>query len=167
MRPTPNSFAPPSSRRLRLAALVLATALVAAVGCGDDGSAPSEGPAGIYRLESAAGGPLPATVFDGTVESSEGDFHLRVVALEGSLELRQDGHYEHRIRHAVFVDGAPAPEARWTDRGGYRVDADSVRFTSEYIEGVAFAGGLAEDRIETIADYTHEGPAVSYRYARE
>ena len=141
--------------------------LVVAAACGDDPVSPA-GPAGQYTLTHAAGQPVPAVVFEGTVPGgTEPDFHLRVVASSGSLVLTDDGRYDHEVDLSAFVDGAPQPATHWSDHGLYTVDGDSLHFDSDFIEKVRFSGSFAGGQVEVEQDLPGEGEPVPYRFVRD
>ncbi|HEU4697907.1 MAG TPA: hypothetical protein VFS40_01895 [Gemmatimonadales bacterium] len=145
-------------------ALALAT-LLGAAACGDGSTGPGS-LAGRYALAQVEGAALPAPIFDGTVPDPNGDFHLRVTATTGWLELTADGRYDHGVDLAVTIDDQPQPPVRWRDHGVYTVAGDSLAFDSEYIENVAFRGSIEAGRVHVVQDLSNEGPTARYTFAR-
>lgn len=149
-----------------LLALILLAAVVSCSDTAGPGEPAAGTPAGIHVLETANAAPLPAVVFDGHVSDQEGGFHLRVVAIEGVLELKANGRYEHTMRHHVYIDGVLSAQPRWTDRGPWVAGATSVSFASDYIEDVAFTGTRGPDRLDISQDHVGEGVPAQYRYVK-
>jgi hypothetical protein len=117
-------------------------------------SACAEGPttpaalAGRYPLQRVAGSPLPAPIYDAVVPDTSGNFHLRLDATTGWLELTADGHYDHGVDLAVTIDGTPQPTTRWRDHGRYTVQGDTLAFDSDYIQDVSFRGVAGAGRVQ-------------------
>jgi hypothetical protein len=104
----------------RIKASVLAgMALALCVACSDDEATTPEPITGTYQLSDADGETLPALIFDGLIADPDGDFVLRVLVDEGSLELSAGQRYEQRVTRSIFVDGHAQPGGLWNDRGTY------------------------------------------------
>jgi hypothetical protein len=155
-------LAAPRRRTLALPALF---ALLAASACTDAPTTPAT-LAGRYPLGHVAGAPLPAPIYDGVVQDPGGDFHLRVEATSGWLELGADGRYDHGVDLAVTIDGAAQPATRWRDHGVFSIRGDSLAFDSEYVENVAFAGQVDGGRIHVDQDLAGEGRPARFTFSR-
>lgn len=151
----------PNAGLLGLAAMLLLA------GCSDTteeskpGGPGDPGLAGRYALET------PFTAFEGRVESEGGDFDLRVVATEGTLELVGDSTYEQQLRFQTFIDGQLAGQSRWTDRGDWRARGDTLHFDSGYIGGLAFRGVKGDRRVRVLQDLVGEGVVAEYPFRRQ
>jgi hypothetical protein len=131
-------------------------------GCNDaTDSSPGDTPPGLtgsYVLQA------PVTVFEGVVQSPEGDFHLRVLATGGSLLLARDSSYEHEVRFESYIDGQLSARPRWVDRGQWRARGDTVDFDSDYIEGLVFRGVTNEGAVTVEQDLVGEGTKAGYPF---
>lgn len=154
------------SNPVRVSWQSLALAMVAA-GC-DSGSRETTGPtpvpgaAGSYRLEA------PFVAYDGTQsDSAWGSYRLKVIATEGTLALRADGAYDHRLRLEAYVDGQLAHRGPWADRGFWRQQGDTLAFDSGYIENLAFRGVRNETGVALLQDVVGEGVIAAFPFTRQ
>lgn len=151
----------------RIKASVLAgMALALLVACSDDEATAPDPITGTYQLSDADGETLPVLIFEGLITGSEGDFVLRILVDEGSLELSAGQRYEQRVTRSISVDGHAQPGGLWYDRGTYTLRGDTLRFASELIEGARFSGTLAAGRISLDQDLSEENRWVTYRYTK-
>ena len=147
---------------------VLLAASVAA--CEDDVTAvpPEAVPhvVGSYALERVNGALLPAVVFEGNVADAAGDYHLRVVATHGAIDLYADSSYWQRVQHSVYINGALVPGMRWADYGVFQARADSVRFASDLPQGFRFTAVRNKARLDMARDHIGRGRSAQYTYVR-
>lgn len=148
------------------ATFVVAMSLAALTACSDDSGTGPEPIAGLYQLRDVGGQTLPATIFEDMLTSPSGNFFLRILVTEASLDLTAGGRYEQRVKRSVFIDDQPAPSPTRTDRGIYSVSGDTIRFTSDLIQGVSFKGTLTAAGISVEQDLSEENRPLSYRYSR-
>lgn len=167
------------SRPMRFLLSLCALPLLALAACSDTPTAPAEA-TGRYALEQVDGAPLPAAIFDGVVADTSGDFHLKVVATTGWLELTAGGRYDHGVDLAVTIDGQPQPMVRWRDHGVYVQHADTVplgprksvqrsntlSFDSEYLQNVSFDGAIEQGRLHIVQDLAGEGRVARFSFRR-
>jgi hypothetical protein len=144
---------------------LLAGALAMLAGCSGDTALPVLLD-GSYTLNAAAGHDLPATVVDAEVAPAADGFHLRIDATEGTLRLTADGRYDERLVHHAYVDGQLSGIDRRSDHGTFTVRGDSIRFTSDYLQGVQFSGVRSGATLHVRQDATGEGAEVVYRFGR-
>jgi hypothetical protein len=144
----------------------LALAMVA-VGC-DSGSkevtgpGPGPGSVGSYRLEA------PFTAYEGSQsDSAWGTYQLKVIATEGTLMLRADSSYEHRLRLEAYIDGQLAHRGPWSDRGLWRQQGDSLVFDSGFIQNLAFRGVREEAGLVLHQDVVGEGVIAAFPFSRQ
>ena len=149
---------------LRLtAALILTSALI---GCSDSTS-PTDTTdhfSGTFDLTHADAQPVPAAVFDGMISDVTPSFHLRVIATGGSISIDGNGHYEQRVNHDVFVDGALSGHFTRADRGECTRSGNDLHCDSSYLENVAFTASVARKTLTIAQDLSGEGRVSAYRY---
>lgn len=143
----------------------LATMLLLA-GCSDstgEGNPPADpSAAGNYTMNA------PVLAFDGRViEPEQGDFDLRVVATEGTLELASDSTYEYHARLDTYVDEVFVGKKIWQDHGDWRPVGDSLHFDSQYIEGLTFKGSRTGASMKLILDMVGEGTTAHFPFERQ
>jgi hypothetical protein len=155
--------------RTMLRLTTLAALLSLLIAC-DKAVSPGEIPdqsIGEFILVAAEGASLPAPVFDGVVVADpDPSFHLRIVATSGSITIDATGHYEQRVSHDAFVDGALNGRATHVDRGECTRSGALLQCSSNYIEGVAFTGTFAGKTLTIGQDLAGEGHVAQYRYSR-
>lgn len=122
---------------------------------------------GRFELLTAGGEPVPTAVFDGLVLVGEDEFfHLEITVSDGYITLDGTGAYQHRVSQDVRVDGYPAPDLDWVDRGFCTNAGQELRCMSTLRENTAFTARLDGEALEITQDLNGEGLAVPYRYVR-
>lgn len=142
------------------------TTMMVLAGCSDstgEGNPPADpGAAGTYTMNA------PVLAFEGRViEPEQGDFDLRVVATEGTLELASDSTYEYHARLDTYVDEVLAGKQIWQDRGDWRLVGDSIHFESQYLEGLTFKGSRTAGGMELTLDMVGEGSQAHFPFERQ
>jgi hypothetical protein len=142
------------------AALPLVVMLLAC----DNSTAPNTR-AGQFTLVSAEEAPLPAAVFEGTIDPTpDPSFHLQIIATSGSITIDANGHYEQHVEHNTIVDGTLAGRLIRADRGECTRVGDQLQCTSTYLEGVIFSGTFGDRTLVIPQDLAGEGHIAAYRY---
>ncbi len=173
-------------RREVAARVVLPFVLLSAACAGDHGTAtgpvtrpPDDPPpssiAARYVLTSANGQPMPAEVYAGIyLDETTGDFHdLRVVAMEGHVDLNEDGTFAHFVSMRAVVDGELVGTPRYVDYGHWFAIPHStdVRFESSFRQWPGIFHGVAQDSTVQLDQELTGGEAgagnVRYEYVRE
>ena len=154
------------ARFVRGGLATLAVLLVAA--CGSESTAPEPAVLARYALSQINGVALPAVVFDAIITDEEdGDSHMRVVATQGSIELRVDETYVQSVNLIYYIDGVRSAYVRYADRGTYHQSGSDVMFESGVLAGVVFHGAVQGENIVADQDLTGEGVTATYGYQKQ
>lgn len=155
------------SNRTMLRLTALTALLMVLIAC-DKAASPVESPnlsIGEFALVAAEGVSLPAPVFDGIVVADpDPSFHLKIVATSGSITIDATGHYEQRVSHDAFIDGALGGRATHVDRGECARSGAQLQCSSSYLQNVEFTAMLGNGILTIQQDLAGEGHAATYRY---
>ena len=153
-------------KRTMLRVTTLAALLLVLIAC--DKASPVESPdksIGEFALVAAEGASLPAPVFDGIVVADpDPSFHLEIVATSGFMTIDASGHYEQRVSHDAFIDGALGGRATHVDRGECTRSGTQLQCSSSYLQNVEYTATLANGILTIQQDLAGEGHAATYRY---
>lgn len=115
---------------------------------------------GVYALRTAAGATPPALV-QHIVETETG-LQMQVYVMNDTLELDIGGHYRQRAQIEVRSGTTLINRARWADHGTYTLQRGAMRFDSDYLQNVTFAGSLGTGTISLVQDLVGEGTTAEY-----
>jgi hypothetical protein len=174
------------TRRVVAARVVLPLAILLAACAGEHATGPGPvipppidpPPASLaarYALTSVQGNPLPAEVYAGVYQDdSTGWFHdVRIVAIDGYVDLLADGTFAHFVTMRTTVDGEVAGAPRYVDYGIWVAVPHStdIRFESTYRQWPGTFHGVAQDNTVALTQELTGGEAgaggVDYVYTRQ
>lgn len=131
-------------------------ALLLAIGCKSDSTAPSDTTAGNYVLATVNGGGLPAIIG----ENSAG----RLTINSGTMLLRDDKSYVNTRNFVVTLTTGEATPTTTIDPGNYAVVGTQITFTIPVSEiggtvPFSYTGAVASG----VLSYTYSGISYVYR----
>jgi hypothetical protein len=128
-----------------------------------------------YTLTNVNGQPLPAQVYAGVYqdESTGWSQDLRIVAVEGYIELHADGTFAHYVTMQTTVDGVLVGTPRYVDYGIWVAvpHSDDIRFESTYRQWPGTFHGVARENAVQLTQELTGGEAgaagARYEYTRD
>ena len=128
-----------------------------------------------YTLTRVNGQALPAQVYAGLyTDDSTGWFHdLRIVAVDGYIDLHADGTFAHYVTMRTTVDGELVGTPRYVDYGVWIAipHSDGIRFESTYRQWPGTFHGVARENAVQLTQELTGGEAgaadVRYEYRRD
>lgn len=156
----PRRSASPIVRLMTVAALVLAAAA-----CGKDSStAPKPSVAGAYALQKVDGHNLPATIFDGPVQTDAGQtVQAQLIINSGGFELLTDGTYTTNVSLKIVAQGQSQNEPM-TSGGRYTQSGNTIHFTDD--DGTQFDGTLQSGKLTIRQDILQSGTKIQFDFAK-
>ena len=151
-------------QRISLFVFIAVLLTLITAGCGG-GHSSNPGPTVEYHLLTADTRALPAPIFDDTV-IDDPSFHLLIVTEQGTIRLKPNGFYEHRIQSQVWIDGVRNLKNKYVDHGLYRVKGQRIEFESDLIEYRAYSGTLVNGVINLQNDIIGEGKINAFVYQK-
>ena len=121
---------------------------------------------GQFDLTHAESVALPATVFEGNITTVTPAFHLRIVATSGSIVISPNGHYEQRVQHDTFIDGAFNGHITREDRGECARTGSELQCSSSFLQNVEFTASITGRTLRCSQDLSGEGAPTSYSCER-
>jgi len=149
----------------RLSRLLVGAVTLAGAACAD-GALQLNALLGVYALETAAGQPLPAVVLDTIIPDPARDLQVKVVVTAGSLDVKPDGTYEHRVERQLLVFDTPEPITAWVDGGAFATTDGGLRFVSNLIQNMSFTAVAANGTLVIEQDLSEEGQTAVYVYRK-
>lgn len=160
-------------RALRnLLSAAAAVAIVATAACGSDSKGGSTGPKsgveGKYSLSTVNSHGLPAVIFDEDVQADGTQFHLKMVAKSGYLELKSGGVLQANMVLDIYADGQLQSQHGGSFTGTWEKDENNdVQFESDANDGIGgFFGNISGGKITTQLDLTGTSTPATFVFKK-
>lgn len=157
-----------SAARRILAAAVVLSALVSATACGGDDKATGTNQVeGTYSLRSAGDQSLPATIFEGQMDTGGGSVvDVTISALGGSLSLRDDGTFTGSLALKLDAGSGGAQNTTLPVAGTYVRSGSTFVFTSDDPEDPEFQAELIDGALEAAIDLFATGEPIGFVFKK-